>query len=147
MSSDPARRRKLFRVVYLVLTINFLIPAAIYALSPASAIEGMTALGVALGTPDYPSPEQSLFWHVLGVGNVATLGFCCLLLLLDLDRWYPVLVPLVFLKGCSVVGFLAAYRTSGHASFLAATLFDGATCVALVYFARGARSRPAAGAP
>ncbi len=47
--------------------------------------------------------------------------------------WFIVSDFLIF------VGFLAAYLVTGHASFLAATLFDGVTCVAFVYFAHTAR--------
>ncbi len=134
-----SRRVLAFKVAYAILAANFILPSIVYAVAPDQALESFTRLGGALGGGPYPWTEESRFWHVLGVGNVATLGFCCVLLLVDLERFYPVLFPLVFLKGCSVVGFLAAWVASRYPAFLAASLFDLATCAAFVYFARGAR--------
>ena len=62
-----------------------------------------------------------------------------MLLLLDLEKYYPVLVPLVFLKSCSVLGFVGAGLSSRHPAFLVGALFDGVTVAVMVYFARAAR--------
>lgn len=133
------RRRLAFRIAYTILAANFIVPSLVYALAPDHAIESFVRLGTFLGGTEYRWTEESRFWHVLGVGNVATLGFCCVLLLADLERFYPVLWPLVFLKGCSVAGFLVVWLQTRYPAFLAASLFDLLTCAAFVYFARGAR--------
>lgn len=135
------RRVLAFRIAYTILAANFIVPSILYAVAPDRALESFTELGSTLGGGEYPWSEESRFWHVLGTGNVATLGFCCVLLLVDLERFWPVLYPLVFLKGCSVVGFFVAWIASGYPAFLAATVFDLVTCCAFVYFARGARRR------
>lgn len=136
---DRRRRPLSFRIAFTILAANFLIPSIVYAVAPQMAVEQFVDLGDRLGGGDYPATEDSRFWHVLGVGNVATLGFCCCLLLWDLDRFHPVLVPLVFLKGCSVVGFGLEWIATGYPAFLAACLFDAATCLAFVYFVRRGR--------
>lgn len=138
-----SRRRVLaFRIAYSILAANFLIPSLLYAVSPGTAIESFARLGTFLGGGEYPWSEESRFWYVLGTGNVATLGFCCVLVLYDPVRFRPVVVPLVFLKGCSVVGFFVAWIDSRYPAFLVASLFDLATCAAFVYFARGAPAGP-----
>ncbi len=127
-----------FRIVYTILTLNFFIPALYYCFDAAGAAELFTSLGAPFWQVEYPFSEDSMFWRILGIGNVATLGFCCALLLWDLQRFYAVLVPLVFLKSCSVVGFLVAAISVFHPAFVIGALFDGVTVVLMVVFARGA---------
>ena len=127
-----------FRIVYAVLTLNFFIPALYYCIDAAGAAEMFASLGAPFWRVDYPFSEESMFWRILGIGNVATLGFCCALLLWDLKRFYPVLVPLVFLKSCSVLGFLVASFSVFHPAFVIGALFDGVTVGLMVFFARGA---------
>ena len=45
-------------------------------------------------------------------------GFLCFLMLRDLRKNYNLLLPLCFLKGCSIVGFAVAWLAEGHPSFL-----------------------------
>jgi len=127
-----------FRIDYTVLALNFLLPALYYCVDADGAAQMFASLGAWFGVTDYPWTENSMFWRILGIGNVATLGFCCVLLLLDLVKYYPVLVPLVFLKSCSVLGFVLAGISSGHPSFLVGVLFDGVTVALMVFFARAA---------
>ncbi len=127
-----------FRIVYAALTLNFFIPALYYCFDAAGAAEMFGSLGDVFWQVDYPYSEDSMFWRVLGIGNVATLGFCCALLLWDLKRFYPVLVPLVFLKSCSILGFVVAAVSVFHPSFVIGVLFDGVTVGLMVFFARGA---------
>ena len=138
-SSLPAAV-KAFRIVYALLAANFIFPACVYFLSPATAIAQFDFLGRLLGGGPYPfsGGESGIVWRVLGAGNVMTLGFMCLLLLWDLSKYYPVLIPLVFLKACSVLGFLVAFARTHYPAFLAVSLFDGVTVWAMVFFARRA---------
>ena len=127
-----------FRIVYTVLTLNFFIPALYYCFDPNGAAQLFSSLGAPVWVVEYPFSEDSMFWRILGIGNVATLGFCCALLLWDLKRFYAVLFPLVFLKSCSVMGFLVAAVTAFHPAFLIGAIFDGVTVGLMVVFARGA---------
>ncbi len=135
--NDTALRN--FRIVYTILALNFIIPAFAYLFAPELAWSSLLGVAELFGGRDYPHPETSLYWRILGAGNVMTLGFMCGLLLLDLRRYYPTLVPLVFLKGCSAFGFLGVYLLLlPFPLFLVAFLFDGLTMAAMVYFARAA---------
>ena len=125
-----------FKIVYSILALNFFIPALFHSLAPQAAAQSFMDLGLPFGVTTYPFSEESMFWRVLGIGNVATLGFCCALLLRDLKNNYPVLVPLVFLKGVSVLGFACAYFSYWHPAFIVAVIFDGITLWAMIYFAR-----------
>ena len=127
---------KSFRIVYWVLTLNFFFPALYYIIDAGHSASLFYSLGIPFGVTDVPFTEESMFWRVLGIGNVATLGFCCALMLYDLKRFWPVLVPLVFLKGCSVVGFAMAFLSLHHPSFAIGVVFDGVTMAAMIYFAR-----------
>ncbi|MBW1881681.1 MAG: hypothetical protein JRJ84_25255 [Deltaproteobacteria bacterium] len=124
-----------FHVVYTVLALNFIIPVLFYVFDGAGTIENWAWLGEFLGGDPYGHTEDSVLWRVLGIANVATLGFCCVLLQLDLKKWFPVLTPLVFLKGSASFGFLVAFLLEGYPQFLAAFLFDGVTVAAMLFFA------------
>jgi hypothetical protein len=128
-----------FHVVYTVLALNFLIPVLFYVFDGAGTVETWAWLGEFLGGETYAHTEDSMFWRVLGIANVATLGFCCVLLQLDLRKWFPVLTPLVFLKGCASFGFGVAFVLEGYPQFLAACLFDAVTVAAMLFFAIRAR--------
>jgi hypothetical protein len=126
-----------FRVVYAFLALNFILPTLSYAVTPAVAMAAFGQLNAILGGGELPL-EQSVFWWVLGVGNVGTLGFCCLLVLSDLKRWHPAVVPLVFLKGIDAVMWGVAAAMYGEPAYLAAFLLDIGTCWALWWFPRRA---------
>jgi hypothetical protein len=128
-----------FHVVYTVLALNFFIPVLFYVFDGAGTVENWAWLGEFLGGPPYAHTEDSMLWRVLGIANVATLGFCCVLLQLDLRKWFPVLTPLVFLKGCASFGFGVAFLLEGYPQYLAACLFDGVTVAAMLFFAIQAR--------
>lgn len=129
-------------MVFTLLTLNFVIPALGYTFSPRSAIDGFLRINDLLGGAPYAFPEAgSRVWRYLAAANVMTLGFCCLLLQVNLRRFYPVLIPLTFMKAyaaaCWWGGFVAA---PGYRFFLGAAVLDTVTCAAFVYFARAARA-------
>jgi len=129
-----------FHVVYTILALNFILPVLGYIFAPEASVASFASIGEVFGVDSYPHTEDSMFWRVLGIANVATLGFCCVLLQVDLRRWYPVLVPLIFLKSMASLGFLAAFVfAEPHPSYLAACLFDAATVAAFWFFATRAR--------
>ncbi len=135
--TQPNRRYRDFQIVFTLLTLNFAIPAVSYVLAPQVATETFSRIGEILGGGPYRVPEhESRLWRYLGAGNVMTLAFMCALLQWDLRRYYPVLVPLTFLKACDATLLLSGYFATGYPAFVAAALFDYLTCAAFVFFAR-----------
>ncbi len=125
-----------FRVAYGFLTLNFLIPATSYLLTPEVAIAQLDALNQTLGGRPYVAHESvGHLWHMLAVGNVMTLGFMCALLLADLRRFYPVLPALTFLKGFSALSALRLGIAFDMPAFMAVFALDGITTAAIVFFA------------
>lgn len=130
-----------FKVVYTLLTLNFILPALYYCVDPAGAAETYYALAQLVGSEaGQPWSEESRFWLILGIGNVATLGFLCFLILRDLRKNYNMLLPLCFLKGCSILGFAVAWLSHGHPSFLIGVIFDGLTLFCMIFFATKAHN-------
>jgi hypothetical protein len=127
-----------FRVVYAFLTLNFILPAISYVVSPGTAVDTVQKINAALGGPAWPV-ESGQMWHMLAVGNVMTLGVMCAMLLVDLRRFYPILPALAFLKGFSSLYSLALGFTHGLPGFFAIFLLDGVTTAAMIFFATRAR--------
>ena len=140
VTAAPSWRWRVFQIGYAILAANFLLPVIGYIAAPDSAAASFISLSTMFGVENYAWSEESRFWYVLGVGNVATLGFCCLLVLWNFKRFEPVVVPLVFLKACSVVGFGIAFIADPMPSFLIASVFDGLTCAAFLWLAHLART-------
>ena len=138
---QPCRRYRDFQVAYTLLTLNFVIPALSYTFQPDVAVASFLDLNALLGGTPYTFPEAgSRLWRYLGAANVMTLGFSCFLLQLDLRRFYAVLVPLTFMKAYAATCWLFGWFVDpGARVFLAAALFDFATCAAFVFFAVRAR--------
>jgi hypothetical protein len=133
------RRVRAFEFVYLLLAVTFAIPAASYVIAPHLAVDTMGQMNAIFGAGPWPSSEETLLWHMLAVGNVATLAFMCALLLLDLPRFFAVLPALVFLKGFSALFSLAKAIVLDVPGFYGVFLLDGATSFAMVFFAVRAR--------
>ena len=135
-----------FQIVFTVLTLNFFTPAVVYLFAPDLAYGELDRLCALFGWELMTAAERgSEFWRFLGFSNVFALGFMCLLLQLDLRGRHPVLLPLLVLKGGSVVGaaWLFVFG-SGHPFFALAVVFDGITMAAMVFFAgRAYRALPA----
>lgn len=136
---STSRAHRAFRIVYAAIALNFILPAISYIVAPDAAIGTLDRVNRLLGGGAYPFVESGSLWHMLGVGNVMTLGFMCGLLFINLRRFYPVLPALAFLKA-----FSAAYATwiglsKACPAFLAIGALDGSTTVAMVFFAVRAR--------
>jgi hypothetical protein len=143
--SQPVSEYRDFQVVFTILTVNFFVPAVVYLFAPDLAYGELDRLCSIFGWELMASAERgSEFWRFLGFSNVFTLGFMCLLLQLDLRRWHPVLLPLLVLKGASVVGAAWLFLFgSGHPFFALAVGFDGVTMAAMIVFAsRAHRALP-----
>jgi hypothetical protein len=127
-----------FQIVYAILVLNFAIPAVSYMLAPDLVVGTLDRVNRALGGGAYPFVESGSLWHMLGVGNVMTLGFMCALLFVDLRRFYPVLPALAFLKAYSALysGWIGVHQ--GCPAFVAIFVLDGTTTIAMVFFAQRA---------
>lgn len=130
-----------FRLFYLVLVLNFAFPATCYLFAPDFAIDRFEEVGRMLGDGPYPlrAAELGLVWRVLASGNVMTLAFMCGLILWNVRKYFVVLVPLLFLKGFSALGYLGVFLfVLPYRGFLAVFLLDAATACGMVFFARRA---------
>ncbi len=137
--SAPAPVRR-FQLVFTFLTLNFLIPSIGYVVAPEQAIAAFRGIGEFLGAAAYPVSEQSLVWRTLGATNVATLGLMCLLLQVDVVRFYPVLAPLIFMKGATALLFLVQYLcVLPYPGFLVVFFWDGLAVFLMAWFAPRAR--------
>jgi hypothetical protein len=140
--TQPTRRYRDFQIVFTLLTLNFTLPALSYTFAPEVAIGQFLQINDLMGGEAYTFPEAaSRVWRYLGAANVMTLGLMCFLLQLDVRRFYPVLVPLTFMKlyaaSCWLVGWV---QDPGARFFLAAAVLDFASSAAFVYFARRAHA-------
>ncbi|MBI3185581.1 MAG: hypothetical protein HYZ28_25870 [Myxococcales bacterium] len=137
---QPNRRYRDFQLVFTLLTANFFFPALSYVLTPEIAAEQMGRINELLGGVAIEFPEAgNRFWRYLGAANVMTLALMCLLLQLNLRRFYVVLWPLTFLKAYNATLFLFGFLAApGFRALLAVAIFDYLTSAAFVFFARRA---------
>lgn len=128
-----------FKLVYGFLAVQFAIPALSYMLSPATAVDTLDKVNRALGGGPYVLREHGpSVWHMLAVGNVATLAFMCGIMAWDLARYYGMLPGLAFLKGFSALYSLGLGFVEHVPMFFGVFVLDGVTCAAIVFFARRA---------
>lgn len=139
--TQPTRRYRDHQLVFALLTLNFVLPALTYSFAPQSAMDSFLRINTILGGAPYDFPEAaSRVWRYLGAANVMTLGLMCALLMADLRRFYPVLVPLTFMKLYAATSWLVGFVLDpGARFFLAAAILDYVTSFAFVFFAVRAR--------
>lgn len=125
-----------FRVAYALLTLNFAVPVVSYLVRRDLAESTFAGVNAALGGG--PVTEGGELWHMLAIGNVATLALLCAMLLLDLRRAYPALPALLFLKATSAFVSLGLAVTKGIPAFYAVFLLDGTTTLVMGLTARAA---------
>lgn len=139
--NQPSKRHRNFQLVYSILTLNFIIPSFLYAFDPMYAVNQFLDIGRMLGGGDYPIMEESYMWRCLAVGNVFTLGIMCFMLQVDLPKHFPILWPLVIMKGIASTGYFKIYMSKyDYPAFLAVSIFDAVTVTAMLYFAIRAKS-------
>ena len=140
---QPTKKYRNFQLVFTILTLNFAIPTLAYIFAPHLAVEQFLAINDALGGAAYEYAEAELtsrLWRYLGAANVATLALMCLLLQLNLRRYFAVLLPLTFMKSLAATLWLAGFVAHPeYPVFLAAALLDYGSSAAFVYFATGAK--------
>ena len=133
--NQPSTRYRNFQIIFTLLTLNFLIPSISYAIRPEVVAAGFADLNATLGgLPQAFPEEQSRFWRYLGSANVMTLALMCALLQLDLRRFFPVLLPLMFLKGYNASLFLFGFLADHTYPALLFTFFWDGLAVFLFWF-------------
>ncbi len=134
--AQPTSAYRDFQVVFSILTLNFLVPSAVYIFAPDLAYAELDRLCSILGWEAMTGAERgSEFWRFLGFSNVFALAFMCALMQLNLRRWFVILLPLLVLKGGSVVGAAWIFVfDSGHPFFALAVVFDGVTMATMYFF-------------
>jgi hypothetical protein len=135
--AQRSKKYRNFQIAFTILTLNFAIPSLSYALAPQVAVDQFVQINVKLGGTYDPAFEmQSRLWYFLGTANVMTLALMCFLLQYNLRRFYPVLIPLTFMKAMAATLWLIGYlRAPQHPGCLAAAILDYVTSAAFVYFA------------
>lgn len=138
---QPSRRYRDFQLVFALLTLNFTIPALSYTFTPEIALGNFEQINALLGGQDRPFPEvDHVLWRYLAAANVMTLGFMCALLMVNLKRFFPVLVPLVFMKMFAALSWCGVFLAdTSRPVYGAAALLDLITSAAFVFFATRAR--------
>ena len=138
--TDP--RVRAFRLVYLVAGAQFALPALSYAVAPHLAEESLDQLNRLLGGGAWPHLGMGgQPWHMLAVGNVATLAFLCFLIQSDLARWWAAVPALLFLKGFSALYSIVLAAQLRLPAFLGIFALDGEPSAAT----SALRSTPARG--
>jgi hypothetical protein len=140
--NQPCKPYRNFQLVFAGLTLMFLCSSFGYTFVPDQVIDSFSQINELLGGGPLELPDRiSHFWRLLGCGNVIALALCCWMLLRDLRRNYPVLYPLALMKGFVSVAWAIVWLTDTSVPFYGvAAGLDGATLVAIVYFARSARA-------
>lgn len=137
--NQPNRAYRNFQIAFFLLGVHFFIPSLTYAFNPQGAIGQFQFLGKLMGAGAYPFQEDGFVWRVLAAGNVCTLAFMCFLIQLNVRRFYPVLLPLCFLKAYASLGFLISYLYGyRYPVFLGIFLWDGINVLMFLYFAHTA---------
>jgi hypothetical protein len=138
---QPSAAYRNFQIVFSILTLNFVVPALSYTFAPEAAVDSFVRLNEWLGGAAFTFPEAgSRLWRYLGAANVMTLGLMCFLLQLNVRRFFPVLLPLTFMKTYAALAWLGGFfADTGARVFLAAAILDLVTSVCFVFFAARAR--------
>ncbi len=128
----PPLAYRRFRWGMAAIALNFLLPAASYIVDRGTTEAVVDRLNGLLGGGTLP-PDGGHLWHMLAVGNVATLGVMCAMLLFDIRRFHPILPALLFLKAFSALYSLGIAIVEGYPVFYAVFLLDGATTLAMAW--------------
>jgi hypothetical protein len=138
--NQPCKSFRNFQMVFVVLTLMFTSSTITYTLMPAMTMESFSTINQILGGGELQLPDsESQFWRLLGCGNVAALMLCCLLLLINIKRFYPVVYPLLLMKGFVGFSWLYIYLQDTSIPFFGvAAGLDVLTFFVILYFPRKA---------
>ena len=139
--SQPCKPYRNFQLVFGLLILMFGYSSITYTFMPAMTMESFSMINQILGGGELNLPDQqSDFWRLLGCGNVVALCLCCVMLSLNIKRFYPVVYPLLLMKG--FVGFSWLYifiKDTSVPFFGIAAGLDVVTFFVILYFPRKAR--------
>jgi hypothetical protein len=138
----PARARtrarsspSTFQVVYALLTVFYGGLGASYLFDSAHAVRNFSRLNEFLGGVAIPNVNVPP-WRYVTVIGMTTLALMCLMLLVDLRRNYPVLIPAVFFKAFNAVLWFVYYGQTDLPVFLFAGFVDVILVAVMVAVAR-----------
>ena len=132
--AQPCRPYRDFQLIMTLITLNFAIPSITYVVAPQIASGSLHTIGAILGGPEFPVAieDASLLWRMLGASNVMTLALMCGLLQYNLRYYFPVLLPLSFLKLTSAALFAATVVVTGQRAFGSVAVLDSLTGAAFI---------------
>jgi hypothetical protein len=129
-----------FTVTYAALTVFYGGLGFSYLFDSARSVKHFSQLDELLGGAKIPNVDVAP-WRYATVMGMLTLGLMCLMLLIDLRRNYPLLVPAVFFKAVNAVLWFVYWRQSDLPVFLFAGLVDVGLVVLMIVVARRAYAR------
>jgi hypothetical protein len=139
--NQPCKPYRNFQIVFGILILMFGYSSVTYTFLPSMTMESFSTINKILGGGELTLPDQkSDFWRLLGCGNVVALCLCCTMLSLNINRFYPVVYPLLLMKG--FVGFSWLYifiKDTSVPFFGIAAGLDVVTFFVILYFPGKAR--------
>ncbi|HIA01795.1 MAG TPA: hypothetical protein EYN66_07775 [Myxococcales bacterium] len=138
--SQACKPYRNFQIVFVILALMFGYSSITYTFMPAMTMESFSTLNKLMGGSALILPDQvSDFWRLLGCGNVVALMLCCIMLVLNIKRFYPVVYPLLLMKGFVGFSWLYIYLQDTSVPFFGiAAGMDVLTFFVILYFPRKA---------
>ena len=130
----------IFQVVFAALTIFYGTLGISYLVDPAGSVSHFSSLDKLLGGAAIPNIDVPPWRYVSAIG-MTTLALMCLMLLLDLRRNYPLLLPAAFFKTFNAALWFAYYGQTNLPVFLFAGCLDLVLVALMLEVARRARVR------
>lgn len=129
-----------FTVTYAALTLFYGGLGFSYLFDSARSVKHFSQLDELLGGAAIPNVDVPP-WRYAAVMGMTTLALMCLMMLIDLRRNYPLLVPAVFFKALNAVLWFVYWRQSDLPVFLFAGFVDIGLVVLMVVVGRRAYAR------
>jgi hypothetical protein len=127
-----------FEVVFALLTLHFASLAVTYLVDPDYAVRQFSRANKWLGGAAFAPPEVTA-WRYATICGMSTLAVMTFMMLVDLRRNYPLLVPASFFKILNaVLWFWYSATNRDLPVFVAAGIFDLAIVAIMVWVARRA---------
>jgi hypothetical protein len=129
-----------FSVVYFLLTVHFASLALTYLIAPGFAVRQFSRVNEWLGGAPFAPPEVTA-WRYATVCGMATLALMAGLMLVDLRRNYPLLIPTAFFKVVNaVLWFWYSATNSDLPVFVVAGVFDLLVVTVMIWVGRKAHA-------
>jgi hypothetical protein len=131
------------RVVYALLAVFYGGLGVSYLADPGRAVRTFSRLNQLLGGGPLPNIDVPP-WRYVTAAGMTTLALMCLMVVVDLRRNHPVILPAVFFKALNAVLWFVWFGQSDLPVFLAAGILDVILVVLMVVVAHRAHPRLAA---